>query len=109
MEWLLLISLIFNGWQFHSNGESSQSIKQLEQTLSSQEAILGECYARSESMEDVIIKTEASIRELTDFSKEQSIQLEKLRNSSPVVDDYLQREIPSELLELLNSTPNSED
>ncbi len=109
MEWLLLISLIINGWQFHSNGESSQSIKQLEVTLSSQEAILGECYARSESMEDVIIKAEASIRELTDFSKEQSIQLEKLRNSSPVVDDYLQREIPPELHGILNSTSNSKD
>lgn len=110
MEYLLILLLTLgNGWQFYENGKLTQENVQLKLGLEEQSAIVKECYAETRSLEDILIKTQGSLRELAEENTKRSVELEKLRYTDPESSSYLSLEIPSELVQHLSTYTSDKD
>lgn len=103
LEILLILSLIGNGWLMQDRGEIEQNNKQLQQTIVDQENLLGESYERTTELNKKLISVEIAREEIFTKSEKRSIELEKLRNSVPDVDTYLNQRIPPAMVEHLQS------
>lgn len=103
VEVLLILSLLGNGWLLQDRGEIEQNNKQLQQTVVEQEGLLGETYERVTELNKKLVSVESAREEIFTKSEERSIELEKLRNSIPDVDTYLNQRIPPAMVEHLRS------
>lgn len=110
MEWVLIIILgLGNVWQATENGTIKQQNVQLRRGLSEQSEIVESCYAETRNLEDILIKTQGSIRGLAKENSERAIELEKLRNSDSDTNTYLSLEVPSELVKHLSTYSSDKD
>ena len=108
IELLLIIALGLNGWQFHENGELSQSNKQISQELVEKTKLMEKYYAQVGDHEEATILAEREIRQLYNESEAQAVELESLRNRDSGVDDYLREEIPMGLIGILQANNSDE-
>lgn len=103
LEAILVVSLITNGWQFFQQGELSHSNEQLVQTINGQEKSLSMCYVERGVYERSLGEVEGERDEAYRRSKDQAVELERLRNSNPTVNEFMELELPQDLAKHLRS------
>ena len=104
MEWLLLISLAFNGWAAYELGEERETSENISQIVIDQSKLIDQCYKELDQNERNNAKTEAAIRALAAENANQITELERLDSISA---DFYSCEIPIELVNALQ--PDSDD
>jgi ferredoxin-fold anticodon binding domain-containing protein len=103
LELILILSLLGNGWLLQERGEMEQGSEQMQQVILQQEELIGGKYSEITELEKQLVKVEIAREEIFTESEERSIELEKLRNSIPDVDTYLNQRIPPAMVEHLRS------
>lgn len=98
MEWLLLLSLAFNGWAAYELGEERETSDHVSQIVVDQSKLIDQCYKELDKNEQINAKTENAIREL---AKSNSNQLGELERLDSVSADFYSCEIPDELVNAL--------
>lgn len=106
LEILLILSLFGNGWLLQDSGELTQSNKQLQEVVSGQRALIGGAYNEIGKLEKELIKVERVREEVFAKSEARGIELEELRNSNIIVDDYLDQAVPASVVEHLQAYRN---
>jgi len=103
IELLLVLSLLGNGAQFYDRGGLEHSNEQLQQVVVEKDNLIGRHYVELDKIEAQLSEAESAREEIFARSEERAIELEKLRNRSVGVADYLNETIPSELVEHLQT------
>lgn len=98
MEWLLLLSLAFNGWAAYELGEERETSDNISQIVIDQSKLIDQCYQELDKNEQLNAKTEDAIRELAKSNSDQLSELERLNSIGA---DFYSCEIPDELVSAL--------
>lgn len=103
LEIILVLSLLGNGFLLKEQGELGQNNKQLQQVVVEQESLIGERYHEIGKLEEKLVEVERNREAIFTKSEERAVELEKLRNTSVVVNNYLNQTIPSGVVEHLQT------
>ena len=103
LELILLGSLGINGWQFFDRGELSHSNKQLTETVKNQDELIKTHVTEIKDHEENTRKANEVRQGIERRYADQSVQLEKLKVRDSSSRDFLDSELPSGIIELLQA------
>lgn len=109
IELLLVFSLLGNGWQFYEGGKAEQSNTQLVAQIKQNETDLKGFYKARVNHEAIMVKVERDRKNNAQRSEDHAVELERLRNRNTSVDNFLDMEIPPDLVLHIKSRASGSD